>query len=319
VIYTDDREGATGLDNLEAPLCPNKYIGASSIMAQLEIADVIKQIGDEIEIDAQGRGKASIRAAGRLAGVSDAALRKAFNSANLEPSELAKKLIQQGFTPANLSDWSTEGIPDIAVAIILGYYAHYAGRYSTEQAKLVCQAFQAYGIRKWMQELKGWEEQKNSDPQPQPEPKSQLLIPSLEEISTLLDLTLGKAGLEPKLVAGAKLNAMSKRYPHLLPEVEDAKSMLLVPVEDKLLAPRQLGEKLTERIGGAWSPQRVNKLLTEQGFQVRNSEGNPDYLATEKGKPYSQLTLGTAKGRDKTVQHLRWFETVLEVMEVEAP
>ncbi|MBW4599173.1 MAG: hypothetical protein KME29_06040 [Calothrix sp. FI2-JRJ7] len=110
-----------------------------------------------------------------------------------------------------------------------------------------------------------------------------------------------------------------KRYPHLQQEVEEAKSMLLVPVEDKLLAPKKLGEKLTERTSESWSAQRVNQLLTEQGFQVRNPEGNPDYLATEKGKPYSQLTLGTAKGRDKTVQHLRWFETVLEVMEVEAP
>ncbi|OKH31169.1 hypothetical protein NIES2101_41790 [Calothrix sp. HK-06] len=143
----------------------------------------------------------------------------------------------------------------------------------------------------------------------------QLPIPSLEEISTLLDLTLGKAGLEPKLVAGAKLNAMGKRYPHLREEAEEAKSMLIIPVEAKLLAPKQLGEILTERTGEAWSSQRVNKLLIEQGFQVRNPEGNPDYCPTEKGKAYSQLTLGTAKGRDKTVQHLRWFETVLSTME----
>lgn len=39
--------------------------------------------------------------------------------------------------------------------------------------------------------------------------------------------------------SGAKLNAMGKRYPHLLQEVEEAKSMLLIPVEDNLLAPRQ--------------------------------------------------------------------------------
>ncbi|RUS94160.1 hypothetical protein DSM106972_094190 [Dulcicalothrix desertica PCC 7102] len=149
--------------------------------------------------------------------------------------------------------------------------------------------------------------------------QSQLPIPSLEEISTLLDLTLGKAGLEPKLVAGAKLNAIGKRYPHLRSEAEEAKLMLLVPVEDKLLAPTQLGEILTELTCETYSAQRVNKLLIEQSFQVRNPEGNPDYLPTEKGKPHSQLTLGTAKGRDKTVQHLRWFETVLEVMEVPAP
>jgi KilA-N domain len=148
--------------------------------------------------------------------------------------------------------------------------------------------------------------------------QSKRTIPSMEEISTLLDLTLGKAGLEPKLVAGAKLNAIGKRYPHLQEEAEEAKSMLLVPVKDKLLVPKKLGEILTELTCETWSAQRVNKLLIEQGFQVRNPEGSPDYLPTEKGKPYSQLTLGTAKGHDKTVQHLRWFETVLEVMQVEA-
>lgn len=146
-------------------------------------------------------------------------------------------------------------------------------------------------------------------------PQSKFPIPSLEEISTLLDLTLGKAGLEPKLVAGAKLNAISKRHPHLLKEAEEAKSMLLIAVENKLLAPKQLGEILTERTNENWSAQRVNKLLIEKGFQVRNPEGNPDYLPTDKGRAHSQMTLGTAKGRDKTVQHLRWFESVLKIME----
>ncbi|BDA71790.1 hypothetical protein CAL7716_059560 [Calothrix sp. PCC 7716] len=288
-------------------------------MSQIEIADVIKQIENEIEIDAQGRGKATIRATARLAGVSHVALIKAFSGGNGASSNLAKKLMEHGFSGGNLISFSTEGIPDIAIAIILEYYAHDAGRYCTKLARLVCKAFTANGIRKWMQELKGWEQQEQPKEHSQPQAKSQLPIPSLEEISTLLDLTLGKAGLEPKLVAGAKLNAIGKRYPHLLKEVEDAKSMLLVPVEDNLLAPKKLGEKLTQQTGEPWSAQRVNKLLTGQGFQVRNPEGNPDYLATEKGKPYSKLTLGTAKGHDKTVQHLRWYETILEVMEVSAP
>lgn len=278
-------------------------------MAQLEITDVIEQIREEIEVDTQGKGKATIRATARLAGVSHVALIKAFDGGNLASSILAKKLIEQGFDGGNLTSFSTEGIPDIAIAVILEYYAFDAGRYCTKQAQLAYKAFASIGIRSWMQRIKGWEQQTEL-------PQPQLQIPSLEEISTLLDLTIGKAGLEPKLVAGAKLNAIGKRYPHLLKEAEDAKLMLLVPVEDKLLAPKQLGEILTQRTAESWSPQRVNKLLIESGFQVRNLEGNPDYLPTEKGKAYSQLTLNTAKGRDKTIQHLRWFEAVLEVMEV---
>jgi hypothetical protein len=280
-------------------------------MEQTEIALIVEQIESEIEVDTTGRGKASIRATGRLAGVSDMALRKAFNSANHSPSELVKKLIQQGFECANLNQWSTEGIPDIAIAVILEYYALDAGKNCTEQAKLAYKAFATIGIRTWMQRIKGWDTAPQSQPQPQPP----LPIPSLEEISTLLDLTLGKAGLEPKLVAGAKLNAMGKRYPHLREEAEEAKSMLFVSVEQKLLAPKQLGEILTERTSEAWSSQRVNKLLIEQGFQIRNADGNPDYQPTEKGQPYSQMTLNTAKGRDKTVQHLRWLESVLEMLE----
>lgn len=280
-------------------------------MALLEIVSVVEQIQSEIEVDTTGRGKASIRTTARLAGVDDKSLRAAFVGAEQTPSQLATKLIEQGFSGAEQADWKTSGIPDIAIAIILEYYALDAGRYVKEQAKLAYKAFATIGIRTWMQRIKGWELQSEQAPQPQP----QLPIPTLEEISTLLDLTLGKAGLDTKLVAGAKLNAIGKRYPHLLPEAEEAKSMLLVLVEDKLLAPKQLGEILAERTGETWSSQRVNKLLIEQGFQVRNPDGNPDYLPTDKGKLHSQLTLGTAKGRDKTVQHLRWFESVFEILE----
>jgi hypothetical protein len=279
------------------------------IMTQKSLDDVIKQILSEIEIDAQGKGKGSIRATARLAGVDDESVRKALvYTADQKPTKLAQMLMGYGFSPADLNDWRQSKIPDLAISVIFTYYAYDAGRYCTEQARLVCQAFMTIGIRSWMQKIKGWEQETA--------PKQILPTPSLEEISTLLDLTLGKAGLEPKLVAGAKLNAIAKRYPHLKQEAEEAKSMLAVSVENKLLAPRQLGEILTEQTGDIWSPQRVNKFLIEEGFQVRNPEGNPDYLPTEKGKPYSQMTLNTAKGRDKTVQHLRWLESVLETLDL---
>ena len=85
------------------------------------------------------------------------ALRKAFNSANLEPSELAKKLMERGFDAANQNYWSKSGIPDIAISIILEYYALDARRYCTEQAKLTYKAFATTGIRSWMQHIKGWQ------------------------------------------------------------------------------------------------------------------------------------------------------------------
>ncbi len=101
-------------------------------MAQTDLGHVVEQVASEVNIDSQGRGRASIRATAKLAGVSDMALRKAFSSANLEPSELAKKLMMQGFEAANLSQWLSRGVPDIAIAIVLEYYALDAGRYCTE-------------------------------------------------------------------------------------------------------------------------------------------------------------------------------------------
>ncbi|WP_193200935.1 hypothetical protein [Nostoc sp. MG11] len=125
-------------------------------MSQIEIAQVIEQIKEEIEVDVTGKGKGSIKATARLAGVSDKAIGKALESANLEPSKLAQRLMQQGFESANLNEWRTEGIPDIAIGIILHYYAYEAGRYCTKQAKLVCQAFGTIGVRAWMQDALGW-------------------------------------------------------------------------------------------------------------------------------------------------------------------
>ena len=151
---------------------------------------------------------------------------------------------------------------------------------------------------------------------PLPASTEQLPTPTLEEISNLLDLTLGKAGLDKNLVAGAKLNAIAKRFPYLLPEAEEAKTLLVVPIEDRLLTPTQVGEMLQSSTGEKWSARRVNKVLIEKGFQESNEGGDPDYLPTETGKQYGSVTYGTAKKHGKTVQHLRWYPSVVEVLEL---
>ncbi|WP_392530051.1 hypothetical protein [Nostoc sp. C117] len=126
-------------------------------MSAIEITEIIKQISQEIEVDSNGHGKASIKATARLAGVDDESIRKALkSSADLVPSKLAKELMLQGFSAADLSQWRTDGIPDIAIAIILEYYAYEAGRYCTKQARLVCRSFNTIGIRAWIQDKLGW-------------------------------------------------------------------------------------------------------------------------------------------------------------------
>ncbi|MGJ5627912.1 hypothetical protein [Nostoc sp. CALU 1950] len=125
-------------------------------MSQIEIVEIIEQIKQEIQVNANGQGKASVRAAARLAGVDEKAIRSSLDSAELKPSRLAIILAEHGFHPAELREWKTNGIPDIAIAIILDYYAHEAGRYCTKQARLVCKAFNTIGVRAWIQDILGW-------------------------------------------------------------------------------------------------------------------------------------------------------------------
>jgi hypothetical protein len=119
-------------------------------MSQIEIVEIIEQIKQEIEVDTNGQAKASLRATARLAGVSAVAILKTLDSVNLEPSKLAQMLMDSGFEAVNLTEWRTVGIPDMAIAIILEYYAYEAGRYCTKQARLVCRSFNTIGIRAWI-------------------------------------------------------------------------------------------------------------------------------------------------------------------------
>jgi hypothetical protein len=125
-------------------------------MSQIEIAQIIEQIKQEIEVDPSGKAKASVRATARLAGVDEKAIRNTLDTAELKPSKLALMLMEQGFQAAELATWKTCGIPDIAIAIILEYYAFDAARYCTKQARLVCRSFNTIGIRAWIQEKLGW-------------------------------------------------------------------------------------------------------------------------------------------------------------------
>jgi hypothetical protein len=126
-------------------------------MSQIEIAEIIEQIKQEIEVDSNGQGKASIRAAARLANVNDAGLLRSLKTAaDISRSKLVERLIYKGFECAEILLWSESGIPDVAVATILHYYGYEAGKRCTTQAKLACEAFESIGVRAWIQDLLGW-------------------------------------------------------------------------------------------------------------------------------------------------------------------
>jgi hypothetical protein len=273
---------------------------------------VLEQVKQEIHVDSEGKGKASIRAVARLVDVSDSSIWRAFQGAAQTPSKLAETLIEQGFEGAAQVAWKTNGIPDIAIASIAHYYAYEAGRYCTSQAKLVCKAFTAIGIRAWMQQVAGWSTPNSHAP------KTPSLSPSPQDIAQLYDLILGNTNLDPKLIAGVKLNAIATLHPQLASAAEMIKPVLQIPVDDQLISPTQIAEALTRRTQKTWTAREVNKLLIKEGFQQPHPEGSssPAYLPTQKGERFSKIILNTAKNTNKTIQTLRWLPAILKELGV---
>lgn len=158
-----------------------------------------------------------------------------------------------------------------------------------------------------MQEIKGW----SSTLSPQP----QLPTPTPQEISTVIDLIFQNTAIDPSLVAGAKANAIVKQHPQYKDVIEEAKGALTIPVKDKLLNATDLATLYTERTGKAVNKgMGMNKILEAAGLQKKNPSGKPNWLATEEGSQFSQLVLETARGRDKTVQSLKWFPSVIDYL-----
>ncbi|MBE9038757.1 hypothetical protein [aff. Roholtiella sp. LEGE 12411] len=132
-------------------------------MPQIEVTQVIEQIKEEIEVDSNGQGKASIRATARLADIDATGLARSLKTAvDNSPSKLAQKLINKGFEGVEILNWSQSGIPDVAVAAILHYYGYEAGKRCSEQARFACEAFESVGVRAWMQGITGWAKPTNS-------------------------------------------------------------------------------------------------------------------------------------------------------------
>lgn len=146
------------------------------------------------------------------------------------------------------------------------------------------------------------------------------LMHSPKEISEAIACVLSIASIDPMLIAGVAANEISKAYPALKPHMEAAKKLLPLPVEQELLTVTDLAKKyvaetgkpLTEKNTDRGNAIALNKLLIDLGLQVSNPEGNPSYLPTESGKPFSKLVLQEGKDSNKTCQQLRWYPSVIE-------
>lgn len=118
-------------------------------MANIDL--IIQQIKDEIRVNVHGKGIASISGVARLTGVAQSTLSEAYRNSR---SKLAKTLVEHGFDPHSFSD---SGVPDLAVALTVSYYANKAGKRCTQEARLVNDALLGVGVRAWMQEVTGWQ------------------------------------------------------------------------------------------------------------------------------------------------------------------
>ena len=116
------------------------------------------------------------------------------------------------------------------------------------------------------------------------------------------------------LVDGFLLNEIGKANPQLAPQITEAHKLLAATttIPDVLLTPTLIGKEL------GISAVKVNKLLVSTGYQIKNekkSKGSPDYVPTELGKQYAELTMATGDGSDNTTyQHLKWDKRILDIL-----
>jgi hypothetical protein len=275
------------------------------------LALIINQVKSEIAVDTDGRGKASVRATARLLGIDEKSLRTAFDGAEQKPSKLATFLINKGFEGAEQTSWTFSGVPDIAIAHIAKYYGYKAGRYCTDQAEMVDAAFTSIGVRTWIQKAIGWEKAEVTTVPPT-NPNQFILTPS--NIASTIDAILGGTDVDPYLIAGVKANCMANKFPELKELAEETKKLLPLPVEDRLVTVTSLAAEYNARHGKQLSAVTMNRILLERGFQIKNAAKNPCYLPTEKGNRYGKIVLQEAKSNNTTVQQLRWYMSILEVI-----
>ena len=116
---------------------------------------IFENIQKELRIDATtGVGYCSIRGAATIAGVDQSSLSHTLKTGEgLEPSKLAESLMEKGFEGEVLAEFSKTGIPDLALAGILEYYAIDAGRYCNPTARAAYKSFAAIGIRTVIQNV----------------------------------------------------------------------------------------------------------------------------------------------------------------------
>lgn len=163
------------------------------------------------------------------------------------------------------------------------------------------------GVTQFLYKVAGYEI-KAALPEPTPQPVG-------IDPNELNLLRLGLTSVNSALVDGLILNELGKLKPNLLPQIKEAQKLIAATniIPFILMTPTSLGKEL-----GGLSAIKVNRLLCELGYQVKNenkSKSSPDYVPTEKGKEYAEMTMSTGSNEDNTTyQHLKWKEKIIDVL-----
>lgn len=126
------------------------------------------------------------------------------------------------------------------------------------------------------------------------------------KINVVIDVFFPHVPLEIR--TGMKIEGMCEVDPSLRSVLEPHKPKLLL--ESQLLTPTELGKLMNPQK----SAQAVNKLLCEHNLQRSTGNKSLAYELIGSGNEFGKVLADTAKGHGKTIQHVRWYKSVLQVI-----
>jgi hypothetical protein len=138
-------------------------------------------------------------------------------------------------------------------------------------------------------------------------------------INPILDFASNLKGLigviyptvEPELQTGMLVEGICAKFP----EYRDALPKPKLLLEAPLLSPTDIGKILEDRTGIKRSGIAVNKLLIEKNLQIATGDKKLAYKAIGQGIEFSKVIADTAQGHGKTIQSLRWYKSVIDLLD----
>lgn len=262
---------------------------------------LIEEIKSEFRINDLGQCTVSLRGAARIVGVNQSTLTRQFKGDDLEYSKMVEKLSGSGFEGDALATFSKSGIPDIALALIIEYYAFEAGRYCTEQALNVYRLFAMMGIRAWIQSKLGWKPPQISLP----------VDSSPLQVLELAAQQMTASGCDANIVGQWKIDQYAKLYPQIGGGLRQAKAIISASTDFDVLPvnPTKLGQLVAQycKLAKDVSAERINQEIEQLGFQVRGAD--KCWKLTESGKQYGHLQQVVVNGTPRS--QIRWDVEIL--------